>query len=616
MAAGALALVGLLGGFGAAESWGQSPEQAANAPPAGSAPAKPRTAGTETGFATFQTKCMSCHGNPNVPRAPQPSAIRQMSPERIYEALTSGPMKSQGDALSDDQRKMVAIFMSGRPFGTLQRGDASQMPNRCASNPEIGAPDAARDWNGWGGNPSNDRFKTASGLTAADASRLKLKWAFGYPGGLSAFGQLTVVAGRVFVDADTGYVYSLDARTGCVYWSFQAKGTVRSAVRIAPVKGVDGVRLGVFFGDFHANVYGLDAQTGRQLWTTRVSDHFVARITAGLAAYGGKLFVPVSSSEEFTAASLDYPCCTNRGSVVALDAATGRRLWTAWVVDKPRPTRKNSKGVQQYAPSGGSVWNSPTVDPRRGAIYFGTGDAETDPAPRTTDAILAVDIKTGRRLWSYQATANDSFLGGCSGAQRTDNCPKVNGPDLDIGNSPVLQSLPGGRRVLLAGTKDGHVFALDPDHGGKLLWKVNVLPKGARSSGGIYWGGAADGAKAYYGLAAGAMAAVDLKSGKRAWYQVLSKPNVSNSAATTAIPGVAFEGGMDGVLHALSTATGKQLWSFDTARPFETVNKVEAHGGGLGSAGPTVADGMLFVGSGYAVVGDKTGNVLLAFAPE
>ena len=606
MAAGAVALVGLLGVLGADQSWGQ-----AQTPDKPQAPAPGKSAGTETGFATFQTKCMSCHGNPNVPLAPQPSAIRQMSPERIYDALTNGPMKSQGDALSEDQRRMVAIFMSGRPFGTLQQGDAGQMPNRCVSNPEIGALDAARDWNGWGGNPSNDRFKTRSGLSAADAPKLKLKWAFGYPGGLSAFGQPTVVAGRVFVGTDTGYVYSLDARTGCVYWSFQAKGTVRSAVKLAALKGG---RLGVFFGDFHANVYGLDAQTGHELWTTQVSDHFVARITAGLAAYGGKLFVPVSSSEEFTAASLDYPCCTNRGSVVALDAATGKRIWTAWVVGKPMPTRKNSRGVQQFAPSGGSVWNSPTVDARRGAIYFGTGDAETDPTPKTTDAILAVDIKTGRRLWTYQAAVGDSFLGGCSGPQRTDNCPRVNGPDLDIGNSPVLQTLPGGRRVVVAGTKDGHVFALDPDHRGKLLWNVNILAKGARASGGVYWGGAADGARAYYGLASGAMAAVELKSGRVSWRQPLSKAN--NSAATTAIPGVAFEGGMDGVLHALSTSSGRELWSFDTSRAFETVNKVEAHGGGLGSAGPTVADGMLFVGSGYAVVGDKTGNVLLAFAPE
>jgi polyvinyl alcohol dehydrogenase (cytochrome) len=601
------ALAGVLGVFGAASVWGQAqtPDQAPQAAPAG------RSGGTETGFAVFQTRCMACHGNPNEPLAPQPSAIRQMSPERIYGALTNGPMKAQGDALTEDQRKMVAIFMSGRPFGTLEQGAASQMPNRCASNPPMRAPDAARDWNGWGGNPSNDRFKTASGLTAADAPRLKLEWAFGYPGGLSAFGQPTVVGGRVFVGTDTGYVYALDAKTGCVHWSFQAKGTVRGAVKLAPLKGG---KLGVFFGDFHANVYGLDAQTGRQLWTTQVSKHFVARISAGIADYRGRLFVPVSSSEEFTAATLDYPCCTNRGGVVALDAATGKRVWAAWAVPEPRPTHKNSHGVQLYGPSGGSVWNAPTVDPKRDAVYFGTGDGETEPAPATTDAIMAVDIKTGRQLWSHQAQAHDAFLGGCTGAQKTENCPKKVGPDLDIGNSPILKSLPGGKRVLVFGMKDGRAFALDPDARGRLVWKAELAPKGGRGTGGIFWGGAADDRTAYFGLASGSMAAVNLATGKVAWTSKLSAGN--NSAATSAIPGVAFEGGMDGVLHALSTADGKELWRYETARPFDTVNKVSAHGGGLGSAGPTVADGMLFAGSGYAVVGDRTGNVLLAFAPE
>ncbi len=607
IAAAAVIGLGLLGWIGVARPQAPPPDHVQS-------PDQAPSKGTESGFAVFQTRCMACHGNPNVPRAPQPSAIRQMSPERIYGALTNGPMKGQGDALTEDQRRMVAVFMSGRPFGTLEHGDAKDMPNRCPSNPPIGSA-TATDWNGWGGGLGNARFKTISGLTAAEVPHLKLKWAFGYPGGLSAFGQPTVVAGRVFVGTDTGYVYSLDAKTGCVYWSYQAKGTVRSA----PTVGRIGGRYGVFFGDFHANVYGLDAQTGVELWTTRVSDHFVARITAGPAFYDGRLFVPVSSSEEFSAAVLDYPCCTNRGSVAALDAATGRHIWTAWVVAEPKPTRKNSKGVQLYAPAGGSVWNSPTVDPKRRAVYFGTGDGETEPAPPTTDAVMAVDIATGKRLWVYQAHAHDAFLGGCAPAVRTENCPKDNGPDLDIGNSPILKTLPGGQRVLVTATKDGHVIALDPDRKGKVLWSTVVLPSqtpnGARGAGGIYWGGAADEANAYYGLASGAMTAVQLKTGKRLWYRQLSAPGSSNSAATTAIPGVAFVGGMDGQLHALSTSTGRTLWDFDATRSFETVNKVPAHGGGMGSAGPTVSGGMLFLGSGYAVVGDRSGNVLLAFAP-
>ncbi len=572
---------------------------------------------------------MSCHGNSNVERAPSPAAIREMSPEKIYEALTTGVMKGQGDALSEDQRRMVATFMSGRPLGSLQQGDAKDMPNHCSSNPPLADPASSAAWNGWGVNLSNARFQSAkdAGLTPADVPRLKLKWAFGFPTGLSAYGQPSVVSGRVFVGTDIGYIYSLDAQTGCVYWSYQTKGAVRNAMSVGAVKGRGSTRYGVFFGDAHANVYGLDAQDGHLLWTTKVDDHFVARITAAPTYYEGRLFVPVSSSEEFTAATLDYPCCTSRGSVVALDASTGDRIWKTYVMDEPKPTKKNSKGVQNYAPAGGSVWNSPTVDPVRNAVYFGTGDGETEPAPKTTDAIMAVDINTGKMLWVYQAQADDAFLGGCNGASKTDNCPSENGPDLDIGNSPILKTLPGGKRVLVAATKDGNVIALDPDKNGALVWKTNVAPSDPNVTGpnaflarlgGIVWGGAADDRNLYYGLSRGGMVAVQLTTGERVWYTPLAKAGsrVNNSAASSAIPGVAFVGGSDGRLHALSTADGKPIWEFETAKDFTTVNKVPAHGGAISSAGPTIAGGMLFAGSGYAVIGPNSGNLLLAFAVE
>src|SRR6516164_9036347 len=521
-----------------------------------------RSAGTESGFAVFQQRCMGCHGNSNVERAPSPAAIREMSPERIYEALTTGVMKGQGADLTDDQKRMTATFMSGRPLGSLKQGDAKDMPNACTSNPPFADPSAGPAWNGWGVDVTNTRFQTAkaAGLTPALVPQLKLKWAFGYPNGLSAFGQPSVVSGRVFVGTDIGYIYSLDAKTGCVHWSYQTKGSVRNAISVGAVKGRGSARYGVFFGDAHANVYGLDAQDGHLLWTTKVDDHFVARITAAPTYYDGRLFVPVSSSEEFTAATLDYPCCTSRGSVVALDASTGDRVWKTFVMDESKPTKKNSKGVQNYAPAGGSVWNSPTVDPVRNAVYFGTGDAETEPAPKTTDAIMAVDIKTGKVLWSYQAQAGDAFLGGCNGASKTDNCPSENGPDLDIGNSPILKTLPVGKRVLVAATKDGNVIALDPDRNGALVWKINVAPSDPNVTGpnaflarlgGIVWGGAADDRNLYYGLSRGGMVAVQLTTGERVWYTPLAKPGtrVNNSAATSAILGVAFVGGSDGRLH-------------------------------------------------------------------
>ena len=585
------------------------------------------SAGTESGWAAFQTRCMGCHGNAAVPNAPSPELIRQMPPERIYAALTTGSMKTQGDAMSEDQRRMTATFMSARPLGSLNEGAAASMPNKCASNPAMADPAAGPAWNGWGVDMGHTRFQPAraAGLTAAQVPNLKLKWAFGVPTGLSSYNQPSIVSGRVFVGTDTGYVYSLDAKTGCVYWSFQTKAAVRGALSVGPVKGKGSTKYGVFFGDFRTYVYGLDAQTGQQLWSTRADDHFIARITAAPTFYEGRVYVPVSSSEEFQAGNLDYPCCTSRGSVVSFDASNGERIWKTYVMDEPKPTVKNSKGVQRYGPAGGSVWNSPTIDTKLGAIYFGTGDAETEPAAKTSDAVMALDLKTGKQLWHYQIQENDAFLGGCGGgANKSDNCPVNPGPDLDIGNSPILKTLPDGRRILLTAGKDGRVFALDPDKKGALLWMTNAAPPpppgatGFARLGGIVWGGAADDRNVYYGLSSGGMSALKLTTGEKAWYTPLAKAGtrVNNAAAVTAIPGVAFVAGSDGVLHALTTADGKVIWEYNTARDFDTVNKVPAKGGGINSIGPTVVNGMVFIGSGYAVSGNNFGNVLLAFSLE
>jgi polyvinyl alcohol dehydrogenase (cytochrome) len=301
--------------------------------------------------------------------------------------------------------------------------------------------------------------------------------------------------------------------------------------------------------------------------------------------------------------------------VSALDANTGQRIWKTYVIpEEPQPIRKNSKGVQLWAPAGAAVWNSPTIDPQRRAIYFGTGDAETAPAAKTSDAVMALNMDTGKVLWVFQAYEGDSFLVGCTGAGRTENCPVVQGPDLDIPSSPILRALPGNRRILVVGSKTGEVFGLDPDRNGQLAWKVTATDK-PRS--GIFWGGAADEQQVYFGLSGGEVAALRLTTGERRWLAPLA-PNgtrVSYAAAATAIPGVIFVAGSDGTLHALSAIDGRSLWHVDTAREFPTVNKVAARGGGIRAPGPTVAGGMLFVTSGYGVFPtDLPGNVLLAFS--
>ncbi len=240
-----------------------------------------------------------------------------------------------------------------------------------------------------------------------------------------------MVSGRLFVGADTGYIYSLDAQTGCVYWSYQSKAGVRNAMTIGEISGHKGVRYAVYYGDLKANAYALDAQTGHLLWTSKIEEQYTNRVTAAPAFYHGRLYVPISSWEEFAASTPTYPCCTSVGSVSALDANTGKQIWKTYVIEeRPKPVRLNSAGVQQWAPAGGSVWNTPTIDPKRNTVYFGTGDATTYPAALTSDAVMALNMDTGKVLWTYQVTKNDSFLGGCGGSGRLRQLPETPGSRL------------------------------------------------------------------------------------------------------------------------------------------------------------------------------------------
>jgi polyvinyl alcohol dehydrogenase (cytochrome) len=588
---------------------------------------------TEFGYGIFERSCLNCHGNPKFERAPSPAALREMTPEHIYAVLTTGSMYPViGNTLSDADRKVVAEMIAGRLMGAGAATPAAVPPAaRCNNDPPMGALSPS-DWSGWGRDINNSRFqpKPGSKLNSASIARLKLRWAFGYPGSSSAYAQPTVAAGRLFVGTDTGVVYALNANTGCVYWTFQAKSGVRAAASVARLAGVDNVSYGVFFGDLKSNVYGLDAQSGRLLWMSHVEEDITDRVTAAPTLHDGVLYVPISSWEEFAASSPTFSCCRSVGKIVALNARSGATLWSQYVIpERPHPVHKNSQGVEQFAPAGGSVWNSPTIDPETHAVYFGTGDATTAPAAPTTDAVLSLSMSSGQPLWSYQVQANDTFLGGCWGKPMPENCPPANGPDWDIPQSPILLTLPGGARRIVVATKPGDVLALDPDHRGSLLWRMNVsgplavpvaLGTGVPAYNGMIWGGATDGQNVYYGLSRGGAVAIRAADGKLLWRADLKAPGEqkaqSNATPVSAIPGAVLLGGTDGTLRALASDTGKVLWRFDTARSFRTVNKVAAKGGSIVSAGPVIAQGMVFVGSGYSVLGGTPGNVLLAFAPD
>lgn len=497
---------------------------------------------------------------------------------------------------------------------------AAQATNRCPSTSRP-IDFAAPAWNGWGPDGSNARFQPekAAQLPVARVPRLKLKWAFGFAGVKSVMGAPVVVGGGVFLGVDNGSVYSLDAATGCEHWVFRADAGVRSAVTVERV----GTRSAAFFGDLKANAYAVDAATGELLWKVHVDDHPSARVTAAPKVFEGRVYIGVASGEEGAGVNPKYACCTFRGSVVALEYATGRQLWKTYIIaGEPKPAGKNSDGVPRYAPAGGGVWNSPTIDPKRRALYIGTGDAYTEPAPKTTDALMALDLDSGKILWVVQDTENDAWLVGCNGPNHPENCPKALGPDHDFGASPILKTLPNGRTLLIAGQKSGNVWAHDPDQKGAVVWRTALVNNTTEFGGKIVWGGAADEEAAYFGLGPGGIAAVQLRDGERKWFASLEPAapvaqHPGHEGALTAIPGIVFSGAWDGVLRALSTSDGKVIWEYNTVQDFKTVNGIAAKGGSLSVSGPTVAGGMLFAGSGYVGVRNgMPGNVLLAFSAD
>ena len=332
-----------------------------------------------------------------------------------------------------------------------------------------------------------------AGLTPEQVPRLQLKWAFGFPGASAANAQPTIVGGLLFVGGGDRKVYALDAKSGCIRWTFATEAVVRTAISVGPISGTE--QFAVFFGDVRASVYAVNATTGALMWKTKVEDHPAARIVGAPTLYSGVLYVPVSSFEEATGSQPNYQCCTFRGSVVALDSATGRQIWKAYTIpEAPRPTNRNAIGTQLYGPAGAAVWSAPTIDVQHHAVYVATGNSYSNPPAETSDAILAFDLATGRMLWHRQATAKDSVNLACYGTDQT-NCPEDHGPDSDFGQSPVLVSLRSGQRVLVVGQKSGVVYALDPDQEGKILWQTRIGKGGPL--GGIMWGSAADEERVY-----------------------------------------------------------------------------------------------------------------------
>jgi polyvinyl alcohol dehydrogenase (cytochrome) len=585
-----------------------------------------------SGADVYQKRCATCHEQAGS-RAPSRDVLHKMSSARILRTLDFGLMMGVAYPMKREEREAVASYL-----GT-QGGDAPPSASSfCSADVHIMSGPATESWGGWSPSTSNTRYQPAqpAGLTMGQVRHLKLKWALGFPDDVTAFAASTVVNGTLFVGSAGGAVQALDAKTGCLHWVFQADGPVRAA--LLPVR--DGSHYSLVFGDLIGWVYALDASTGKQLWKRRVEEHEATRLTGSAVALNGVVFIPAASWEETRSTDPQYACCTFRGSVTALRVGDGSVVWKSYTIDKPQRTGTNSAGAAQWGPSGAPIWSAPTVDAKRGLLYVATGDNYSVPATSTSDAVMALDLKTGRVAWSQQVTANDAYTSACR--RKGVNCPPPNGPDYDFGSSALLVHAPDGKEILVAGQKSGVVYAFDPDAKGKILWQTRVGKGGL--NGGVQWGMASDEQKVYAAVndvsgvmnsagpvggatfdpvQGGGLTALHLEDGAKAWFAPSHpcdppRPGCSpgQSQALTLIPGVVFSGSLDGHMRALATEDGEVLWDFDTAKEYSTVNGIQAKGGSLDGAGPVIVGGMVFINSGYPRNGGMPGNVLLAFAPE
>ncbi len=587
--------------------------------------ALPATAADESDpAALYQQHCAACHEQ-TTDRTPSRDALRALPPEAITAALSTGVMKQQGSVFNATQIRSMALHLSSKPFSEgMAKGNACIQP----AGPLV-LKDT--DWNSWGRDLENSRFQPQPGLSAADVPRLKVKWVHKYPG-RSAYGQPTLVGGRVFVTSSTGRVSALDAGSGCELWAYEAGQGVKSPVVVATL-GTDGpARHVAFFGDEKAFAHAVDAETGKPLWKTQLDSHALARVTGPSKYFEGRLYIPVSSIEISVAGrNPNYPCCSFRGSVLALDAKTGRVIWkTHSIATEPAAFKKNSLGNTMFGPAGASVWSSPTIDVKRRVVYVGSGNSYTDVEDIGSNAIHALDLDTGQRKWVVQATPKDSYLVGCNrGNAGVGNCPETIGPDHDFGSPPLLRTLPNGKQILIASQKSGTVYGMSPDDG-KILWRQQVGTGSAL--GGVEHGPAADASHVYVAVSDVAarvnprpgLTALKLETGEVLWHVPTPTAQCewgpvrcfrAQAAAVTAMPGVVFSGGFDGHIRAYAAASGDIIWSHDTAQSHPVVGGGVAKGGSIDFGGTTIADGVVYVNSGYGLWG-SIGHLLIAFTVD
>jgi polyvinyl alcohol dehydrogenase (cytochrome) len=587
----------------------------------------------------YKNTCAICHEVPET-KAPPVETLRRLPASQILMAMELGKMQPQAAVLTQEQRVRLAKWLAAAEDG---KRDAWIATRACARE----TPVPVTGGENWGLGRSNARHADGAGIRREDVDRLELLWSVALPAVTTMRSQPVVAGDTVFLGSKGAHLLALDRDSGCVRWAFPTDAPVHSALTLG--RTPDGVAT-LFFADEMATVYAVDATTGRLRWRERLKWFPTSIVSGPITYHDGRLYVPMSSFEVAAAGLPTHECCRTHGGIAALDATTGAAVWRFDTTPHAVKTTVNRDGVQMWGPSGAVVWNAPTIDAKRGAIYFGTGQNSSSPATGTSDSIIALDLKTGAQRWLFQALADDAWNAAClSGGA---SCPKENGPDFDFGASVILVERAQGD-LLLAGQKSGEVFALDPDRNGAVVWRRRV--GSGSSNGGVHHGMATDGRRVYVPVAdperkvAGyvpkpGVYALAVDDGELLWSHPVQRgctfdpkdaplvglaemakgkserspwPECSyyygHSAAAVIANGVVYAGALDGKLRLLDADTGRELRVIDTQRTYAASNGVEGHGGAIDVGGAIVSGGQLFVLSGYGMFGQMPGNMLLVY---
>ena len=597
--------------------------------------------------ALFQTQCAVCHDHPET-KAPPVDSLRKMPFQRILQTLEIGIMAPMAATLKPAQRQQISKWLA-----TEEDAKRNQWLETSACAKETPAVLTGRE--NWGYGSDNARHALDVTIDKKNVGQLELLWSIALPA-VTSMRSMPVGAGdTLFLGAQDGRLLALNRQSGCVRWSLALDVPIRTALSLE--RTPDGINT-LFFANELGTVFAVDASKGTLRWKASAKTHPLSIVSGSMAYHEGRLFVPISSFEVAVAGSPKHECCRAHGGVMALDAQTGEKIWNYATTANAEKTTVNSDGVQMWGPSGATVWNRPTVDAKRGLLYFGTGENASSPATATSDAIIAVDLNTGEQRWVFQALANDAWNAAC--LRHAASCPKEDGPDFDFGAAAILVKDGKGKGqgdLILAGQKSGEVFALDPDKNGALVWRHHFTPTSVKhnSNAGIHHGMATDGRLVIVPIADSehktsshvpqpGIHALSVADGKVLWTKALNRgcefdpadtPGVglnnkfggssarppwpvctfyyAPSAPPTLANGLAYVATLDGKVHILEASTGNTLKTLETNRAFTGSNGVEGHGGAIDVGGALVSGQQVFITSGYAFAGQMPGNMLLVY---